>query len=340
MAISGCSGIDQDFRYCYCLRCHGYYDEDESREVISHSSGHGLSLGGIGEPRQSAQSNIRMTPGFSPPKTSNWPYSSILHMSLFQAPSSDTDPTTVDHLLALPQLLHPISPSLAALHLARVRLLLSVPSTAIPGWCNVCGGLREGTFKAKRKKGSKMRAPERGVEKRGTVCSTCGISFKRGKPDLATLKGFASARKVASTRRSTRIHPNESDLIRSQALPATPAEDDPFIANPAIVSEGASSLAAPADILPSEPAASSTDPTPLISPSKLTTRPSLSYILSTDPNPPTYPEPPPPLGATSPPGKAKAGVRKKKKSGLAKLLAENKEREERDKGSGAGSWGL
>lgn len=79
--------------------------------------------------------------------------------------------------------------------------------------------------------------------------------------------------------------------------------------------------------------------------------PSLRYIPSTSPTPPTYVQPPPvrvsptKSGAgAGPPGKAgKAdtdGVKKKKKkkaSGLAKLLAQSKEREE---GQISGKWGF
>jgi hypothetical protein len=61
----------------------------------------------------------------------------------------------------------------------------------------------------------------------------------------------------------------------------------------------------------------------------------LTHVYTSAPNLPTYPQPP--AKHVSPPPKEKS--RKRKKSGLAKLLAENKEREGGG-GSGRGSWGL
>ena len=60
----------------------------------------------------------------------------------------------------------------------------------------------------------------------------------------------------------------------------------------------------------------------------LLSTPSLRYIPDSVPHPPTYPAPSP---------MAPTGKRKRKKSGLAKLLAENRERQEATK---VGSWGL
>ncbi|KAK8853254.1 hypothetical protein IAR55_003956 [Kwoniella newhampshirensis] len=79
---------------------------------------------------------------------------------------------------------------------------------------------------------------------------------------------------------------------------------------------------------------------------------SLAHIPNSSPNLPTYPQPPP-VRPVSPQGLGTKGKgvksssvgttvgagKKKKKSGLAKLLAENKEREEMTKGQG-GMWGF
>jgi hypothetical protein len=61
----------------------------------------------------------------------------------------------------------------------------------------------------------------------------------------------------------------------------------------------------------------------------------LTHVYTAAPNLPTYPQPP--AKHVSPPPKEKN--RKRKKSGLAKLLAENKEREEGG-GAARGSWGF
>ncbi|EIW71995.1 hypothetical protein TREMEDRAFT_58139 [Tremella mesenterica DSM 1558] len=69
------------------------------------------------------------------------------------------DPTS-SHLLSLPPLLYPISPSLAALHLARVRLTLSLPpSSYTSAWCAQCGGLRSGTKMKRRYSEGNMNSP-------------------------------------------------------------------------------------------------------------------------------------------------------------------------------------
>lgn len=91
---------------------------------------------------------------------------------------------------------------------------------------------------------------------------------------------------------------------------------------------------------------------PSLKPKPLLTRPSLSHIPSSDPNPPTYPKPEPVLAAKAKLSAATGGTantgstagtvpgkKKKKMSGLAKLLAERKEREDGEK-LGAGRWGL
>jgi hypothetical protein len=268
-------------------------------------------------------------------------------MSLVTVTPGETTSETLNHLLSLPQLLHPISPSLAALHLARVRLQFAIPATASPAWCIKCGGLRVGVPRSKiasDKRGqSKTSGKGRGkvvakIDQSGLGCSTCGytvVKNKRVKPEMPP------ARQVAYTRRlrSAPVDDNSGhtnvvvDVFGTPVLQPTTIEPTSIaIAN----------FVHPPEATPFVSQALSSDPVPpIISPSKLTTRPSLSYILSTDPNPPTYPLPPPVLRSPSPPRTAtRGGAKKKKKSGLAKLLAENKARQDIDKGSGRGSWGL
>lgn len=212
-----------------------------------------------------------------------------------------------------------------------------------------------------RKKGS---AVETGLgdAKRSLGCGICGAKYGRVKPDPNTLSAFPAARRVVRTRQLTRSQdsvtvPNSQSLQPSHTSQPPQSTSQPSEIVPAIDLTSTQPTMAPTygteDIVMAEPAPGGVTPdisiptifeppepvVEQISPGKLTSRPSLSYMLSTDPNPPTYPIPPPSLRASSPP-KPKAGIKKKKKSGLAKLLAESKEREERDKGSGAGSWGF
>ncbi|OCF44651.1 hypothetical protein I317_01538 [Kwoniella heveanensis CBS 569] len=183
---------------------------------------------------------------------------------------------TANHLIALPQLLHPLSPALAALHMARLRLALSVPNhlprsglgsssqKAVGGaggvagqWCHLCGGLRQGTGGAERRRPSKKlqaEAMSTGPQRRGSggsgssqswkgtgakggkgsstatdtatrakrkapECETCGASFKRPKPSLSTLQEFPPARR---TRRATRA----ADAERTTVTVATDSREE------------------------------------------------------------------------------------------------------------------
>jgi hypothetical protein len=189
-----------------------------------------------------------------------------------------TDPTLA-HLLCLPPLLHPLSPQLAALHLARVRLLLSLPSPH-PSliWCDKCGGLRESSKSKKRK--------------RVYQCTLCGIIQGAPKPIKSTTDSFPNARK---TRRMAKLAPPP---------------------------ETASPVAAPSK------------PKPL--PPTLLSTPALAHVPTSHPVTPVYPVPPPLVQPQ--PGAGTNSSKKKKKSGLAKLLAENKARKEES--LGGGNWGL
>ncbi|WVF72958.1 hypothetical protein IAT40_007776 [Kwoniella sp. CBS 6097] len=103
------------------------------------------------------------------PSPSPGPSSSSRSSSTNQLPES-----TIAHLISLPQLLHPLSPALAALHMARLRLALSIPNrpdsavsrsnrqrgngkgkgkvaSGDEGWCHLCGGLRIGMGGAERR---------------------------------------------------------------------------------------------------------------------------------------------------------------------------------------------
>lgn len=192
----------------------------------------------------------------------------------------DPDPT-LTHILNLPPLLYPLSPELSALHLARVRLLLSLPSPH-PSiiWCDKCGGLRERTTKKR---------------KRAFVCTLCGLTCGAVKRSKATLETFPNARR---TRRMVKAEPVPSPIAPSQAVEA--------VAGPSKKKDR---------------------------PPTLLSTPALQHVPTSHPTTPTYPIPPPKVQSAP----AAAG-KKKKKSGLAKLLAENKARKEES--MGAGNWGL
>ena len=226
-------------------------------------------------------------------------------------------PETLQHLLSLPPLLQPLSPSLAALHLARVRLLLSIPASStfnnlVGSWCHSCGGLWKGSSDGKQRiRATTDLCDVRAQRKRKRAeCSQCGAKYQPPKPDKTTLSGFPPART-----RSKRISASTSKLVPEVIIPT----------------RSTSSLSP-------EPPATQKSSSIRSRPTLLST-PSLTYIPLSAPNPPTYPEPGRARFA-SPVLGGKVGGKKRKKSGLAKLLAENRQRAEREVGIGTGSWGL
>ncbi|WVO21238.1 uncharacterized protein IAS62_002545 [Cryptococcus decagattii] len=293
-------------------------------------------------------------------------------MSLSSSPaptSTTTFEPTINHILSLPNLLQPISPSHAALHLARLRLLYSVPaeeqssselsSSSSPsprgirdkltlgGWCNHCGGLRKGMGgaqtggrgqvkdeeKEEKTKAIRERARKRvrelsnltedereekkmarkleiagAVQKRRQPpeCTTCGAVYTRPKPDKKTLADFPPPRKT-----------------RKQTAEAKAKEESKSLALKATIE---AAVKVERQIQP---------------PQTLLSHPVFSHIPSSPPSLPTHPPPPPAKlsgGATSATTDVAKKKKKSKKSGLSKLLAENRERNESTKG--AGMWGL
>ncbi|TYJ54221.1 hypothetical protein B9479_005147 [Cryptococcus floricola] len=296
--------------------------------------------------------------------------------------SLSTPSPTQTHLLSLPPSLQPLSPPHAALHLARLRLLLSIPAGSsfdpgelqlpvevrnmgvgrgvVGGWCHMCGGLRKGQGGAAKKE--KPQGKEKGegkskaqeirerVRKRArssspplteeeqeaqryarslqiasaststkarrqpAECTTCGAPYVRPKPCQKTVEEFGSARR---TRRKVKEREREKEEEEEKREEKGEEMD-------VDVEEG--------------------PPPPL-----LTQRP-FSHIPTSSPNLPTYPLPPPSKPPAPPPshsssaspppvtGAADKKKKKPKKSGLSKLLAENKERNEAQKG--ASMWGF
>lgn len=66
-------------------------------------------------------------------------------MSPADSPTSiDQSPTTIAFRTFLPEVLQPLSPQLAALYAARIRLLLDLPAESSRGWCcTKCGWLKD-----------------------------------------------------------------------------------------------------------------------------------------------------------------------------------------------------
>ncbi|WWD03684.1 hypothetical protein V865_001740 [Kwoniella europaea PYCC6329] len=276
--------------------------------------------------------------------------------------SSITPPDpTLNHLLTLPPLLQPISPPLAALHLARVRLSLSVPTSSsymaksLDDWCNLCGGLRLHLGGAQPQPSTKKR------KRKGGICGTCGEMYKKPLSDKSTLADYPPARR---TRRMKRDEHQQQQQHQQQQSEITSKSQKGQQSKNIVVdrSEEMNKSESNLDVQPvSNPqqdrhpnntSQSSTRPDVENNPPKLLSRPSLSHIPNSSPNLPTYPasQPKPTSTVNSSSGKklftgagasasASANSKKKKKSGLAKLLAENKEREMVIKGSG-GMWGL
>jgi len=244
-------------------------------------------------------------------------------------PRKDNDPDTLQHLLSLPPLLQPISPQLAALHLARVRLLLDVPASPGVGvmtewWCHSCGGLREGLGgaqpakrRAAAKKGGRSRTPTKvvGIKRKDAICANCGERFEKAKPDRKTLITYPSARIAARRKKEEAASSQAADPF---AMPTT-STDTPL---PVLVVESDSG-----DGMDIDPPARPAQPAQTSAPA----RPSFSRVKDTEPNLPTYPLPAPAASPEKP-------KKRKKKSGLAKLLAENKEREAAQ--NLTSSWGL
>jgi hypothetical protein len=251
------------------------------------------------------------------------------------------------------------SPQLAALYRARVRLLSDLPSQSTRGWCcSTCGNLRDGYgWKLVRGQRKKKPAPKEkriknsradGSDMLGTnaeagpskpsvaernalkgKCSICGTAFRSKGSKSEVVASFPSARSAA---RKTRSSSGQADFQgMSDALDLTTSS---------VIHAGV------------EPyPASSVKP---LTPNLLQASPSLAHISISDPTPASSPLPPTSpssLPSTSTPssrsatpvgGVPKATTGRKKKSGLAKLLADSAARKEQEQQSlgGLSRWGL
>ncbi|KAG7553545.1 hypothetical protein FFLO_03052 [Filobasidium floriforme] len=252
------------------------------------------------------------------------------------------------------------SPQLAALYRARVRLLSDLPSESTRGWCcSTCGNLRDGYgWKLVRGQRKKKSSPKEkriknsladGSDMLGTnaeagpstpslaqknvlkgKCSICGTAFKSKGSKSEVVASFPSARSIARRTRSSsgQVNPERP----SDALDLTPSS-----------------------VVPVEVELDHSSPAKPLTPNLLQASPSLAHIPISDPTPASCPLPPTSpssLPSTSTPSSRSAtpvgGVpkattgRKKKKSGLAKLLADSAARKEQEQQSlgGLSRWGL
>lgn len=239
-------------------------------------------------------------------------------------PVDADDPASRSHLLALPALLRPISAELSALHAARVRLMVVLPPETQQGWCCAqCGHLREGwgwrVVKSQKKRKTSCGSPQSSKRRKADAldpnapqgtgqvgsskprnalksrCSLCGLSASFAGSDAATVATFPSARQAA--RRRTR---------------ATAASEE----------QASAPVTAPPPV--------STKPHP---PSLLKASPKLAHIPLSHPTPVTEVPPPPAVATSSGNSSLATGAgttkpKKRKKSGLQKLLAESAARKQ------------
>ncbi|KAI9634117.1 uncharacterized protein MKK02DRAFT_38788 [Dioszegia hungarica] len=280
-------------------------------------------------------------------------------------------PETHSYLSTLPGNLRPISPYLATLHDARLRML-SIHFRSPIRWCVNCGSLRDtslggsasssvppaemeeaGNLARAAKKGG--RSPKKSPKKSparasplGSNCPACGERFRRSAKvgakavaDPVTLASLKPARVV----RQTRLQAQSGTVVGGDVTPTSIGTETPV---PAL--ETTPLAVTPLEDDPMGIDTSSSTLIPLPDPTLRAnplTAPKLRYIPSTSPSPPTYVQPPPVRASpAASPGPTASGVKaegegakrkKKKASGLAKLLAQSKEREE---GQNGGKWGF
>ncbi|WVR07646.1 hypothetical protein IAU60_004688 [Kwoniella sp. DSM 27419] len=210
-------------------------------------------------------------------------------------------------------------------------------------------------------------APDTQRKRKPAECETCGASYKRPRPDPVTLASFQPARRTRRQTAAEGILTPSSERDGENVAPAQQAlaamSSSGMVTSAAGLSDTSTAAIARPDAAtqpssmarqhaegvtnnapgPGTPSTTSVEPT---QPPALLSRPSLAHIPKSSPNLPTYPPPSPSTlpsvtsgaGSGSAPGAKPPGAKKKKKSGLAKLLAENKERESAS--ASKGMWGL
>lgn len=272
-------------------------------------------------------------------------------MSIPATPSTATpflsSPHTLAHLLALPPLLLPLSPNLSALHLARLRLLAALPSETthlvccskcgalnVPGWTSAVevgrGKVKTATKGGGLAKGGGRR--KKAFNRIKTTCLVCGEIDCRPGSDMKTLQSFPSTRR---TRKQTLADEEE------------PVKSTPLAAVASLALSPSNSTSTPMDVDQGSPLPTSAAPSPVSSSSKppasALSSPRLKHVPLSHPTVPSNAQPPSPSSSevSKEVDKKAMGRKKTKKSGLQKMLALNKEKEEAKKsktGGGLMDW--
>ena len=292
---------------------------------------------------------------------------SLIQFTMSGSSSPPVQPPTATPQISLLQqsayIAHQASPQLAALYQARVRLLLNLPEKDRSWGCSKCGALAPG-YGWKMVRGQRKKKPVKAAAKGKRIknsladeqetsttnaeagpskptiaqrnamrgkCTICGTAFKSKGSNPTTVASFPSAKSVARRTRSAKDSEIQevTDAVVPAALDPPPTE----------------ASVAPLATSPSKPQP----------PSLFLASPQLAHIPISDPTPASSPLPPtspsilpsvstPTSRSASPVGGVPKSTtsRKKKKSGLAQLLADSAARKEQEKQS-TGSlsrWGL
>lgn len=219
---------------------------------------------------------------------------------------------TAKFQLALPHLLAPISPHLAALHATRVRLLHPADSSLADTHCTRCGApflATGGHTRSIRKKSRKSRdGPSVVVRILRRSCGACGNN-----DDVPLNAGTASAPAFPSVRERARRKSSTAPRVSTAATPAV------FVAaqqQHASVSQPRASRSLPSSATPGSSRSSTVAPTP----------------------PRLAPTPAPP--SVKLPESQQAKARPKQKTGLQTLLARNREKQKQEEDRKRDSQGL
>jgi hypothetical protein len=208
------------------------------------------------------------------------------------------------------------SPSLAALHLGRLRLANELPaSTTTALCCPACstpGGLSLAVrlVRSRRAKARAKKTQAHVVNSRLLRCDVCAYEVRESGSDRPTVDAFPSARKAAKM---------AAAAASAQPVQAAAAQSTP----PSRLSV---TLALGGQPLPS-PAPSSVRPSPVPS---ARSSPAPSVRASPTPVPPAPKAGPQMASPAAPPAAASSARKKKPQTTLQKMLALNKAREEAD----------
>ena len=238
------------------------------------------------------------------------------HPPMLPATHNATTPASFQR--ALPFLLAPISPSLAALHATRVRRLSPADPTLAGTHCARCGypllasGSQTRSVRKKRKRSTNggQSAPTRIIRR---SCRVCGHDEDVPVDAVADAPTFPKPRDRARRKQDRIDKPRAS----SAALPAPDELSSPIPgpAHPRASQPIATSSSTPAPSRPgSAPSSARATPAPQARPAK-----SSSAVSSTEPSSSTQQD------------QSRAQSRTKKKAGLQSMLARNRERQEQDK---------